>query len=146
MNEIEISVKSALNQLKNNGFKYTTKREKILRFLAEKNKYVTAKEVYQYLVKEYKGMSYDTVYRNLNTLGILGIIEITELSNEKRFLLHCEKLQHTHHHHFICTQCGLTQEIEMCPIADMTADLDDCEITGHKFEIYGKCAKCLNGN
>lgn len=143
MTLLDSSVEQAMTQLKDNGYKYTTKRQRILSILAEKGRYVSAKELFNKLKIEFKGISYDTIYRNLDTLVELNIVEATEFGNEKRFLFHSKKVHHAHHHHFICTICGNTKEIEICPISEMTADLDGCEIEGHKFEIYGKCPKCL---
>ncbi|MBS7577409.1 MULTISPECIES: Fur family transcriptional regulator [unclassified Enterococcus] len=143
MTLFEASVEQAMEQLKANGYKYTTKRQRILSILAEKGRYVSAKELFNKLKIDFNGISYDTIYRNLDTLVSLSIVEATEFGNEKRFLFHPKRVHQAHHHHFICTICGNTKEIEICPISEMTADLDDCEIEGHKFEIYGKCPKCL---
>ncbi|QIL46900.1 transcriptional repressor [Vagococcus coleopterorum] len=132
----------ALDILKKNGFKTTKKREEILRYLFEADRYTSAKEVYQHMNKLYTGISYDTIYRNLNDFSIHGVIEETELNGEKKFRFHCSHDNHEHHHHFICTNCGSTKEINMCPMGYFEDQLADCKITGHRFEIFGLCANC----
>ncbi|MDR1568084.1 MAG: transcriptional repressor [Streptococcaceae bacterium] len=143
MTQLTPSVTFALAKLKEHGYKYTLKREIILTFLAQKNCYTSAKEIYNHLKQSFKGVSYDTIYRNLDTLVSLDLVEVTELSNEQKFLFHREGAFYSHHHHFICTYCGFIKEIALCPISDMTADLDDYHIEGHKFEIYGMCPQCI---
>ena len=57
-----MKTKLHLETLKNNGFKYTKKREALLTYLVKRNRYVSAKEVFDYMNQEFKGVSYDTTY------------------------------------------------------------------------------------
>ena len=43
---------------------------------------------------------------------------------------------------FICQNCGKVIELQMCPMDFFTAQLPDCKITGHSFELYGICGTC----
>lgn len=133
----------AMQQLKESGYKYTKKREEMMQFLIRQDRYLSAKEVYEFMNRKYPGISYDTIYRNLNDFSEIDLLEETELNGEKKFRFHC---CHTsgmgHHHHFICLECGATREISMCPMDFFTDQLTGCEIEGHRFEIYGKCEKC----
>ncbi|MDU7008998.1 MAG: transcriptional repressor, partial [Enterococcus faecalis] len=52
----------------------------------------------------------------------------------------CQEVEH--HHHFICTVCGKTEEIHMCPMNFFEEQLKGCSIEGHRFEILGRCADC----
>lgn len=135
-------VSEALEALKAQGFKTTKKREEILRFLFDADKYISAKEVYQHMNQLYTGISYDTIYRNLNDFSTHDVIEETELQGEKKFRFHCCHDSQAHHHHFICTNCGSTREINMCPMTYFQDQLAGCDITGHRFEIFGICDKC----
>ena len=68
------------------------------------------------------------------------MLEETDLNGEKMFRFGCK---HTgHHHHFICTSCGKTKQIEMCPMNFFENQLNGCKIESHRFEIFGKCEKC----
>lgn len=137
-------LKRALEKLKKHGYKYTRKREAILTYLAQENRYLSAKEVYEFMENQYAGISYDTIYRNLRDFVDLALIEETDLQGEKKFRFHCCQDEHLHHHHFICTICGATKEIHMCPMNFFKEQLPNCEINGHRFEIYGVCESCVN--
>jgi len=127
--------------LKDSGFKKTDKREQILEMFEATEKYLTARDLLAVMKKDYPGMSYDTIYRNLATFVDLGILEETELSGERHFRMQCET-EH-HHHHFICMECGKIKEIHLCPMEMLHEQLPEYEVEDHKFEIYGKCPDCI---
>jgi len=135
-----VNVNEAIQYLKENGFKQTGKREDMLQLFAASDKYLTAKDVLDMLKDGYPGLSFDTIYRNLSLFVSMGILEMTELSGEKHFRFTCS--HHQHHHHFICLTCGKTKEIETCPMNILSEDLKGYDVSGHKFEIYGRCPEC----
>lgn len=136
-----MNVTKALNIMKEQGFKYTAKREELLQLFSDEKRYLTAKEVLNSLQKNYPGMSVDTVYRNLAIFEEMDILEMTELEGEMHFRFSCSTS--AHHHHLICLECGKTREIETCPMDWLNENVEGgFEVTGHKFEIYGMCAEC----
>jgi Fur family transcriptional regulator, zinc uptake regulator len=137
-----MNVEQALKLLKEKGYKYTGKREEMLQLFAESDKYLTAKEVLEGLKDSYPNLSFDTIYRNLSLFADLGILETTELSGEKHFRFTCSR--NDHHHHFICLDCGKTKEIETCPMSILNENLNGYDVSGHKFEIYGRCPECVH--
>ncbi|PLR93846.1 Fur family transcriptional regulator [Bacillus sp. T33-2] len=135
-----MNVNEAMNLLKARGFKHTGKREDMLKLFADSDKYLTARDVLEELKDDYPGLSFDTIYRNLSLFADLEILEKTELSGEKHFRFTCS--HDLHHHHFICLDCGKTKEIETCPMGGLEEKLNGYDISGHKFEIYGRCPDC----
>lgn len=124
-----------------NQFKRTKNREIILDFFAQHDRFLTAGEVRVFMEIENPGISFDTIYRNLGTFSELGILEETELAGERHFRMQCEP--GIHHHHFICTICGVTRSIPDCPMDVIAVNLPDYEIEAHKFEVYGRCPRCI---
>lgn len=135
-------VEEALQILKDHGFKYTGKREEMIRICAEEKRYLSAKDIMERIKEHYPTLSFDTVYRNLSTFVALGILEETELDGEGKFRLACSADGH-HHHHVICTECGKTSSLPGCPMNIMSVVPDDFQVTGHKFEVYGTCKDCV---
>ncbi len=133
-----MEVREALDILKDNGYKFTRKREMFLQLFARERRYLTARDVLEHLKPTFSGLSFDTIYRNLAVFTDLGILEETELDGEKRFRFSCATSGH--HHHMICLECGKTSAIQACPMNEIQSD--DFFITDHKFEIYGYCQEC----
>ncbi|MGA9289890.1 MAG: Fur family transcriptional regulator [Anaerobacillus sp.] len=136
-----MNVSTALRILKDEGFKYTEKREDLVTLFAKEKRYLSARDVLVHMQKSYPGMSVDTIYRNLTLFKELAILEETEWNGEKRYRLSCST--RNHHHHLICLDCGRTKQIESCPMEDIPVSDTGFEVTGHKFEVYGRCGECL---
>ncbi|MCU7556856.1 Fur family transcriptional regulator [Macrococcus capreoli] len=134
-----MNIDEAIKVLKDNGHKYTDKRRDMIKMLHDSKKYLNAKQMQEQLNDQYPGISFDTIYRNLNLFNALDIIEVTELDGEKKFRLSCST---HHHHHFICESCGETRVVEFCPIDTFKQELNDVEIHSHKIELYGLCETC----
>ncbi len=126
--------------LKDRGYKNTPKRYDMLEYIFRQNKYVTARDIQLALKDKYKGLSFDTIYRNLTTFVDVDVVEVTELDGEKRFRSKCASAEH--HHHFICLDCGNTKSIHGCPMENIPVDLPGYKVQSHKFEIYGLCPDC----
>ena len=135
-----MNIDQALAILKDKGYKYTGKREEMVRIFDKEKRYLSAKELLEYMQKDYPGLSFDTIYRNLSLFEELEILESTQLNDERIYRLSCE-VGH-HHHHLICTRCGKTHKIDVCPMDAILGEPKGFKITGHKFEIYGECEDC----
>jgi len=135
-----MNLEEALQILKERGFKYTGKREEMIRICATEKRYLSAKDIMERMKENYPTLSFDTVYRNLSTFVELGILEETEFDGEGKFRLSCST--HGHHHHVICTTCGKTSTLPNCPMAVIPQIPEDFQVTGHKFEVYGTCKEC----
>ncbi|MCA1022330.1 Fur family transcriptional regulator [Halobacillus litoralis] len=135
-----MNVETALQRLKEKGYKRTKQRERMLKIFAGQDQYIAAKDILKEFQEYFPSVSFDTVYRNLYMLTEVDILESTELGGEKHFRLSCDT--DGHHHHFICTDCGKTKSIAFCPMEKVNENLKGYDIENHKFEIYGKCPQC----
>lgn len=126
-------------RLKENRLKITQKRMRMIELFLQEDRYLSAKDIQELMNKDYSGISYDTIYRNLYTLKDIEVLEQTTLSGEMHYKIACTT---HHHHHFICDECGDTKVIRYCPVETWQNELDDVEIKNHKVELYGLCGVC----
>lgn len=134
------SLTEALDTLKEKGYKLTDKRKDMLAALYHQQKHLSAKDVRELLNDTHPQISPDTIYRNLHTFSEIGLLEETEFNGEKYFRARCDV--EGHHHHFICTECGQSVDLEMCPLDFFEDQLNNVKITAHRFELFGLCEDC----
>lgn len=132
-------IKGIMDSLKENGYKSTEQRRAIVESIINGNRYVSAKDILNRVQKQYPGVSFDTIYRNLTILKELELVEETQLDGEAKFKAACIV---DHHHHVVCTKCGKTDILPECPLDLLQGMVDNFKVTGHKFEIYGLCKEC----
>ncbi len=132
-----------IERFKSGGYRITPQRLEIFRCFKSAGKHYSAEEVHRKVRRRFPGISLDTVYRNLNTLKELGILEALNFDDGKvRYELAREN---THHHHLICLRCGESQELDFCPLKFIdSAQIRDrnFKVERHSFEIYGYCSSC----
>lgn len=132
-------VENLEKRLKSKGYKLTGQRKIILNLLSSNpGKSLSAQEIYDLL--QGNGVNFSTVYRNLEMMAKEGILSAVHRENGISGFALC--LNH-HHHHLICTDCGATRCINICPM-----DLIDKSVwegftpIQHRFEIMGVCPEC----
>lgn len=133
-------LKEALRVFENSNLKITERRLLMLEILYKENRYLSAKEVKELIKETYPGISPDTIYRNLHSFSELNILEETEITGEKYFRANCNTDEH--HHHFICSECGFSIELEACPVSFFKEQIGEAKILSHRFELFGLCEQC----
>lgn len=132
-----------ITRLIEKGYKLTKQRQAILEVFQESNKHLlTAHEVFERVVSNnVNGMNFSTVYRNLEILTQINILNKVVLGQGlSGFEL---TTQNQHHHHLICKACGKTSTIKFCPFEALSPEvMEGFEPTDHKFEVYGYCKGC----
>jgi Fur family ferric uptake transcriptional regulator len=86
-------------------------------------------------------ISLGTVYRNLEVMAKMGIIQKLEpASAQKRFDYRTEK-----HYHVRCERCGRVADVAVDPVKDLEEIAQagsDFDITGYRLEFSGLCPRC----
>lgn len=121
--------------------KLTHQRMEIYREVAQTGDHPDVEKVFEGVRKRVPTISMDTVYRTLWWLKDLGLIKALGPSQERvRFdaNLNC-------HHHFVCTQCGLTldfysKELDRIELPDSVLSIGKVDKT--QVEVKGICHKC----
>jgi Fur family zinc uptake transcriptional regulator len=129
-----------LRTMSEQGMRITEQRKSLVALFIENKGYLSAKDVYNHLERQYPGVSFDTIYRNLRLMNEMELLEQFILEDGVKFKLHCS--EHSHHHHFICTSCESTYPYNFCPMGTEIIPPTGFKVIKHKFEIYGLCENC----
>lgn len=128
--------------LREKGYKLTEQRRLIIEVFNEKPGHYTAQEILGLVREKLEGINFSTIYRNLE---LLSTLEIINKMNIESGISHYELCGLSHHHHIICKECGDMKEIDICPYGSLGEEQLKSmgfRATDHKFEIYGYCSKC----
>ena len=129
----------------------TAPREAVLEFLSRSSKHMSAKEIYASLHRSYPGMGLSTVYRTLDLLARLGIVNKLSIGDGQSRYEFKSKGKDEHQHHLICTSCGeiinysefLDEELSLVKkTEERLAKKYNFIIQDHNIEFLGICKKC----
>ncbi len=133
-----------INALQDSGLRVTASRRVLAEVVARRPRHFTAAQILGELRQEGHEVSRATVFRTLDTLAALGILDRVHESPGCHAYLLCAEPDH-HHHHLICSSCDLVVEVEQCDLGDEMARLaatTGFEVQGHRLEYFGLCARC----
>jgi Fe2+ or Zn2+ uptake regulation protein len=125
--------------------RYTPQRREIVAVLAAVGHPLTIQNIREHS----KNLAQSSVYRNLVVLEEFGIVtKVVTNGDIGRYEL-TEDLT-GHHHHLICSQCGVVRDV-VVP-ATLERDIDRAlsalsrregfSLDHHRLDVIGRCAKC----
>jgi Fe2+ or Zn2+ uptake regulation protein len=124
------------------GLKITSQRALILEIIRHGQGHLDADEVYRRARKKQPRLSLSTVYRTLQTLKRLGLVDEVHFDEDHH---HYEVKPATEHHHLVCLGCGRVVEFQY-PLARLVKknvpEAKDFEIAGSEVRITGYCPDC----
>lgn len=133
-----------LMRLKKGGYKITPQRRAVLEAMLAFKEFPTAQQILTEVKKKNPAVSVDTIYRNMNILVGLGLLNEIHMPSGGCVY---ELVTTPHHHHMICLGCGRTECIDWCPLDEAVqaaAQAKGFALTGHMAEFYGFCPQCQN--
>ncbi|MGE7225692.1 Fur family transcriptional regulator [Paenibacillus glucanolyticus] len=117
----------------------TTQRRFMLDLVVSLNRPFSAMELYQAMEQTFQGLSYGTVYRNLELYKNLRIIETFALDNELRYRL----IDHVQPQlHFICMDCKQTIPMSFDPEQMLLPEPQRFQSLNYKIDVFGYCMDC----
>lgn len=133
-------------QLKGKNYKLTSQREATVRVLLENEKdHLSAEDVYVLVKQKFPEIGLATVYRTLDLLAELQIVEKMNFGDGvARFDLRVEGHEHMHHH-LICTLCGSVEEIREDWLLALEKRLEHefgFKVSDHRLDFYGTYQNC----
>ena len=122
------------------GLRVTSQRALILEVI--RHGHLDADEIYRQAREKQPRLSLSTVYRTLQVLKKLGLVEELHFDDAHH---HYEVKPSSEHHHLVCLGCGKVVEFE-CPLSPkMKEDIareKGFEVTGVEIRMTGYCPKC----
>ena len=124
------------------GMRVTKQRALILEIIRRGRGHLDADEVYRRAREKQPRLSLSTVYRNLQLLKKLGLVEEVHFDEAHH---HYEVKPSSEHHHLVCLGCGKVFEFHY-PLTRYVKrkvpEAQDFEITGTEVRMTGYCPKC----
>lgn len=134
-------------RLQRKQYKLTMQRRTVLEILLEHpGEHLSAEDVYGALRDKSSDIGLATVYRTLELLVQLGILQRMEFGDgcSRYEIADIEKNEHQHHH-LICIKCGKVTEFFDDLLDELEADVAEksgFKITDHQVKFYGYCKEC----
>ena len=123
------------------GVKLTHQRLEIFREVASSLDHPDAESVFRAVRRRLPTLSLDTVYRTLWMLNDLGLITTLGPRRERvRFDANLD-----HHHHYVCTRCGLTRDFTSSGLGALRVPVAVRElgrVITTQVEVRGICSRC----
>lgn len=126
------------------GFRMTGPRRAVAQLLTQREGQFTAEELLAESRTRGLGIGRATIFRSLELLGRLNLVERVDLPSGDHAYLICEP---DHHHHVICSQCGRAATFTMedrglAERLEQVAQATGYAIDAHRLEVYGRCPDC----
>jgi Fur family ferric uptake transcriptional regulator len=139
-----IKHKDLLSVLRANKMRITPARRALIQFILDnKTRQVALKEIFEYLGRKVEGVDRSSVYRNLEVLKGLDIIQ--ELTLPKAGKCYQYVFDRKVHHFFICKSCGKSSRgnVELFDRIDKALrEVHGFSKANLSVVFYGQCSAC----
>jgi Fur family ferric uptake transcriptional regulator len=124
------------------GYRLTEPRRALARLIGEHTGHFTAEELVGTSKRRRLGVGRATVFRSLDILTDLGLVERLDLPSGEHAFVACDP---AHHHHVVCAQCGRSTDVGdsgMARVLEEVARRSGYRIEHHRLELFGLCPAC----
>lgn len=120
----------------------TTARRALLEALARSDQHRNAEDLADEVRAAFPAVHRATIYRSLDALTEMGLIEHTHLGHGPAVY----HLAEGAHHHLVCEGCGIVIEAPSALFEDLSRILKGdygFEVTSRHFAVMGRCRACV---
>jgi Fe2+ or Zn2+ uptake regulation protein len=131
-----------LTALDRSDFRTTEPRRAVARLVADEPGHFSAADLVAAARSQRLGIGRATIFRTLDVLAELGLVERIDLPSGEHAYVACEP---RHHHHVVCSGCGRTDDIDDAGLRSVVRDVarrTGYEIDDHRLELFGRCPSC----
>ena len=137
-----MAIKNWLTQLQDNGYRLTGARRAVVEIVVDSRRALTPVEVYDAAREQYPALGLVTVYRTLEKLEELGLIQrVHQPQGCQAFITAGQG----HQHLLLCRKCGRTLLFEgddLDHFIKSVARKTGYRITEHWLQLFGLCENC----
>lgn len=138
---IDLDTQELITIFKEKGYKVTTQRLAICRFILSRKDHPTAELIFQELRKEYPTISLATIYKTLHLLKEIGLVQ--ELGFNEGSIRYDPDLEL--HINMVCSNCGKINDYKAENVEKFWKKIiseTGTEPKGQRLDLYYKCEKC----
>jgi Fe2+ or Zn2+ uptake regulation protein len=134
-------LETILALVRERGGRVTTPRRAIVQALLAADDHVTADDLAEAVQRAHPDVHQSTVYRTLDTLTALGVIDHVHLGHGPAVYHFTDHP----HHHLVCQDCGRVVQLPLSvlrPLQDRVARNYDFDLDATHFALAGHCRDC----
>jgi Fe2+ or Zn2+ uptake regulation protein len=139
--------RAVTTELQAHGLRMTRQRKVIAEVLQKAGEHLDAPEVLRRARQQMPGLHLATVYRALDSLKKLGVIDELDLMHVKGSGHYYEARTNKDHMHFTCQQCGSVLEIQTPLFERLKGQIEGrhgLAIRVARLELGGLCGPCAS--
>lgn len=129
--------------LRTQKMRLTQRRRAFVLVMLEAHTPISVSDILLRLAKKGSGADKTTVYRELERFQTLGIIQVVDLGDRKKYYEVVSK----HHHHLVCVECDQIEAIDIDESKLFREEKKASQekrftILRHSLEFFGVCQNC----
>jgi len=124
------------------GYRLTPQRMMVVEALHDSEKHVSAEDIYARVKAKYPYANISTVYRTLELLKELGLVNEIALGDG---CIRFHPAEKGRHHHLVCQKCGKVidlPESELAPLENVLSEKHQFKADLKHTAVFGLCARC----
>lgn len=138
---------SVYRKLEESSKRLTPQRELVIKlFLDRPDQHLSAEEVHQLVRDEFRDIGMATVYRTLEMLTQLEVLQRVRFKDGKaHYEINLEATTMHRHHHLVCVRCGRVEEFQEDLLDQLETRLFQergFRVADHELKFYGTCEPC----
>jgi Fe2+ or Zn2+ uptake regulation protein len=140
-----VDVVDIIDVLERAGHRRTAPRRALAEVIAQREGHFTAESLLDESRRRHLGIDRATIFRSLELLAELGVVERLDLPSGEHAFVACEA---RHHHHVVCSSCGRSTGVAdhgLDRIAVAIGEAIGYRIDTHRLELFGTCPACQAG-
>lgn len=137
-----VDAPTIVNALEDAGYRLTAPRRALAGAIAKRSGHFTADELLDESRRRRLGATRATVFRTLDVLAELGLVERLDLPSGEHAFVACDA---QHHHHVVCSSCGRSTEVSDAGLERAALAIGEhtgYRIDAHRVELFGLCPEC----